>query len=92
MKTKYETQLEHFAYTFFRFEELDMASYEAERDSLYAYFEDHCAYFTEADELLYKEADELCDIAGEEIEAEDRRDQLEQELDERRYAGSAHLS
>jgi hypothetical protein len=90
--TKYTTQLEHFAFTFHRYEELDMASYEAERDTFYAYEEDHSAYFTEADELLYMAADELCDIAGEEIEAEDRRDQLEQELDERRHAGSAHLS
>lgn len=90
MKTKITQTLQDFHFTLYHFEELDDGSFEVEKEALRDFYDENSNYFTEVEDELYEEVEGLLDDAQDYFDNIARQEELEQELDERKYAGSAN--
>ena len=90
--SNYTQTLEDYETTLANWHELGEEEYKASVDELQAYYEDYGDYSTGVDLDIYNRADSLIGDAERFYEDEARQEELEQELDERRYEGARHLS
>jgi len=90
--SNYTQTLEDYETTLANWHELGEEEYKASVDEMQAYYEEYGDYFTPMDFDTYNRADSLIGGAERFYEDEARQEDLEQELDERRYEGSRHLS
>jgi len=89
---KYKQTLEDYEITLANWHELDEEDYKAAVDELQYLYEEHGDYFTQEEFDIYNRADSLIGDAERFYEDEARQEELEQELEERRYEGMRHLS
>ena len=90
--SNYTQKLEDYEITLANWHELGEEEYKASVDELQAYYEEYANYFTEVDLDTYNRADSLIGDAERFYEDEARQEELEQELDERKYESTRHLS
>jgi len=90
--SKYTQTLEDYETTLANWGELGEEEYKESVDELQAYYGEYVDYFTDTDLDTYNRADNLIGDAERFYEDEARQEELAQELDERRYEGSRHLS
>jgi len=90
--SNYTQTLEDYELTLANWHELGEEEYKASVDDMQAYYEEYGDYFTGADLDIYNRADNLIGDAERFYEDETRQEELDQELDERRYEGARHLS
>jgi len=85
-------KLQDFAFTFDTPLELTISGFDYEAEALEEFYDEWNWNFTGDQEDLYEVAFALMEIADEHFESERRESEREQELDERRYEGSRHIS
>lgn len=90
--SKYTQTLEDYETTLANWHELGEEEYKASVDEMQAYYDEYGDYFTIADCDTYNRADSLIGDGEQFYEDEARQEDLQQELEERRYEGSRHLS
>jgi hypothetical protein len=85
-------KLQDYEFTFDNFLELSPSGCEHESGSLQEFYDDNEADFTEEEHELYDVVLGLSQEAMYYYEAELRQEELDEELDQRSYAGARHLS
>ena len=88
----YTTILEDFAFTFDNYLELGVSGYDYEVEAYKKFCDEFEDYFTDMDHDLCAKIFGLIEIAGEHFDFVAAQEELEQEIDERKYAGMHHLS
>lgn len=88
----YKQKLEDFQQTFDTYLELGVSDYDFEVEAYEDFVGEFEQYFTGEEDLLRIEVDALILIAGEHFDSVSAQEELDQELDERKYESTRHLS